>query len=88
MIINGSRLIAGCFRFIFGSRYVESTCSKFGVSAYSRINMVICLLALPVQNIGLFCTRKYTGTYYKVSLCLLAPLKENLRLHCNHERVT
>ena len=38
--MNGSRLIAGCFRFIFGSRYAESTRSKFGVSAYSRINMV------------------------------------------------
>ena len=38
--MNGSRLIAGCFRFIFGSRYTESTCSKFGVSAYSRINTV------------------------------------------------
>ena len=39
--MNGSRLIAGCFRFIFGSRYAESTCSKFGVSAYSRINTVV-----------------------------------------------
>ena len=39
--MNGSRLIAGCFRFIFGSRYAESTCSNFGVSAYSRLNMVI-----------------------------------------------
>ena len=38
--MNGSRLIAGCFRFIFGSRYAESTHSKFGVSAYSRINTV------------------------------------------------
>ena len=38
--MNGSRLIAGCFRFIFGSRYAESTRSKFGVSAYSRINTV------------------------------------------------
>ena len=33
VIMNGSRLIAGCFRFIFGSRYAESTRSKFGVSA-------------------------------------------------------
>ena len=41
VIMNGSRLIAGCFRFIFGSRYAESTRSKFGVSAYSRINTVI-----------------------------------------------
>ena len=39
--MNGSRLIAGCFRFIFGSRYAESTHSKFGVSAYSRINTVL-----------------------------------------------
>ena len=38
--MNGSRLIAGCFQFIFGSCYAESTCSKFGVSAYSRINTV------------------------------------------------
>ena len=38
--MNGSRLIAGCFRFIFGSCYAESTRSKFGVSAYSRINTV------------------------------------------------
>ena len=38
--MNGSRLIAGCFRFIFGSRYAESIRSKFGVSAYSRINTV------------------------------------------------
>ena len=38
--MNGSRLIAGCFRFIVGSRYAESTRSKFGVSAYSRINTV------------------------------------------------
>ena len=41
VIMNGSRLIAGCFRFIFGSRYAESTRSKFGVSAYSRINTVM-----------------------------------------------
>ena len=34
--MNGSRLIAGCFRFIFGSRYAESTHSKFGVLAHSR----------------------------------------------------
>ena len=40
VIMNESRLIAGCFRFIFGSRYAESTRSKFGVSAYSRINTV------------------------------------------------
>ena len=38
--MNGSRLIAGCFRFIFGSRYAESTRSKFGDLAYSRINTV------------------------------------------------
>ena len=38
--MNGSRLIARCFRFIFGSRYAESTRSKFGVSAYSLINTV------------------------------------------------
>ena len=38
--MNGSRLIAGCFRFSFGSRYAESTRTKFGVSAYSRINTV------------------------------------------------
>ena len=38
--MNGSRLIAGCFRFIFGSRYAESTRTKFGVTAYSRINTV------------------------------------------------
>ena len=38
--MNGSWLIAGCFRFIFGSRYAESTRSKFGVLAYSRINTV------------------------------------------------
>ena len=38
--MNGSRLIAGCFRFIFGSCYAESTRSKFGVLAYSRINTV------------------------------------------------
>ena len=38
--MNESRLIAGCFRFIVGSRYAESTRSKFGVSAYSRINTV------------------------------------------------
>ena len=77
MIINGSRLIAGCFRFIFGFRDVESTRSKFGVSAYGRINVVICLLALPIQNIGLLCTRE-CGTYYKVNLCLLAPLEVTL----------
>ena len=41
VIMNGSRLIAGCFRFIFGSRYAESTRSMFGVSAYSRINTVL-----------------------------------------------
>ena len=40
VIMNGFRLIAGCFQFIFGSRYGESTRSKFGVSAYSRINTV------------------------------------------------
>ena len=40
-MMNGARLIAGCFRFIFGSRYAESTRSKFGVSAYSRINTLI-----------------------------------------------
>ena len=39
--MNGSRLIAGCFRFVFGSRYAESSRSKFGVSAYSRINTVL-----------------------------------------------
>ena len=39
--MNGSRLIAGCFRFIFGSHYAESTRSKFGVSACSRINTVV-----------------------------------------------
>ena len=39
--MNGSRLIAGCFWFIFGSRYAESTRSKFGVSAYSWINTVV-----------------------------------------------
>ena len=38
--MKGSRLIAGCFRFIFGSHYAESTRSKFGDSAYSRINTV------------------------------------------------
>ena len=38
--MNRSWLIAGCFQFIFGSRYAESTRSKFGVSAYSRINTV------------------------------------------------
>ena len=38
--MNGSRLIAGCFRFIFGSRYAEYTRTKFGVTAYSRINTV------------------------------------------------
>ena len=38
--MNGSQLIAGCFRFSFGSRYAESTRTKFGVSAYSRINTV------------------------------------------------
>ena len=38
--MNGSQLIAGCFRVIFGSRHAESTRSKFGVSAYSRINTV------------------------------------------------
>ena len=41
VIMNGSRLIAWCFQFIFGSRYAESTRSKFGVSAYSRINTVV-----------------------------------------------
>ena len=87
MIINGSQLIARCFRFIFGFRCVESTPSKVEVSAYSRINMVICLLALPIQNIGLFCTHE-CGTDYKVSLCLLAPLKENWRLRCTHDCVT
>ena len=59
--MNGSRLIAGCFRFIFGSRYAESTRSKFGVSAYSRINTVLffccfllCCLLLH-ENEGLRC---------------------------------
>ena len=45
--MNGSRLIAGCFQFIFGSRYAESTCSKFGVSAYSQINTVVNPSTLP-----------------------------------------
>ena len=39
--MNGSRLIAGCFRLIFGSRYAESTRSKFGVSAYSRDRLIV-----------------------------------------------
>ena len=39
--MNGSRLIAGCFRFIFGSRYAESTRSKFGVLAYSRDRLIV-----------------------------------------------
>ena len=41
VIMNGSRLIAGCFQFIFGSRYAESTRSKFGVSAYSRDRLIV-----------------------------------------------
>ena len=41
VIMNGSRLIAGCCRFIFGSRYAESTRSKFGVSAYSRDRLIV-----------------------------------------------
>ena len=35
--MNGSRLIAGCFPIISGPHYVESTRTKFGVLAYSRI---------------------------------------------------
>ena len=50
VIMNGSRLIAGCFRFIFGSRYAKSTRSKFGVSAYSRINTVN-LLTFSFDNV-------------------------------------
>ena len=45
--MNGSRLIAGCFQFIFGSRYAESTRSKFGVLAYSQINTVVNPSTLP-----------------------------------------
>ena len=43
--MNRSWLIAGCFFFIFGSCYAKSTRTKFGVSAYSRINMVITYLS-------------------------------------------
>ena len=39
--MNGSRLIAGCFLFIFGSRYAASTRTKFGVSPYGGINTVL-----------------------------------------------
>ena len=56
--MNGSRLIAGCFRFIFGSRYAESTRSKFGVSAYSRINTVTFALVCSCSK-GLFTTEKH-----------------------------
>ena len=45
--MNGSRLIPGCFQFIFGCRYAESTRSKFGVSAYSQINTVVNPSTLP-----------------------------------------
>ena len=37
VIMNGSRLIGGCFPIISGPHYVESTRTKFGVLAYSRI---------------------------------------------------
>ena len=39
--MNGSQIIAGCFRFIFGSRYAESSRSKFGVSAYSQDRPIV-----------------------------------------------
>lgn len=49
-VTHGSWLIARCFRFIFVLGHADSTCSKFRVSAYSRINTVY-----HVQN---FCREK------------------------------
>ena len=68
--MNGSWLIAGCFRFIFGSRYAESTRSKFGVSAYSQINMVRAILNVKFSIAYCLCIVN-PWFFLLVGLCIL-----------------
>ena len=63
--MNGSWLRAGCFQFIFGSRYAESTRSKFGVSAYSQINTVVNPSTLPPKHILL--EKNYENSHIRIS---------------------
>ena len=55
--MNGSPLIARCLRFIFGSRYAESTRSQFGVSASSTPILLAQIAAFVVELFQPWCLR-------------------------------
>ena len=67
--------------------FVSSTQRKYWVTLHSQVchlsNSRICLLALPIQNNGLYCIMGVVPII-RCSLCLLALRIENIGLHCTH----
>ena len=67
--------------------FVSSTQRKYWVTLHSQVchlnYSLICLLALPIQNNGLYCIIGVVPII-RYSLCLLALRIENIGLHCTH----